>query len=65
MDHAGAHYFQPAGLAAYSAAVAEAVYALHIHFCRRFCEGEIGRSETNLEIFLFEEYAQEFDYGAF
>ena len=64
MYHAAAHYFQPAGVAAYATALAAAHHAFDIDFCRRFGKREIGRSKAHLDVF-FKEGAQKFVNHAF
>ncbi len=53
MDHAAAKHFEPF-----------AVFTHHVHFSGRFGEREVGRTETNLQIF-FKEVTQEVVQRAF
>jgi hypothetical protein len=51
MDHAAAQDFDPAGMFANAATDSAADAAVDVHFCTGFCEREIGRAETDADIF--------------
>ena len=50
VHHAATEDFHPASVLAESATVTSADVARNVHFCRRFGEGEVGGTQTNLSI---------------
>ena len=50
VHHAATEDFHPASVLAESATVTTADVARNVHFCRRFGEGEVGGTQTNLSI---------------
>ena len=52
MHQPTAHNLKPAGMTAYPTTLTEAVYALHIHLCRRLGKRKVRGAKSDLQFFF-------------